>query len=63
MHKTKFYMVDVSLESHYVVEIESTSEEKAQALAKKLVLSGQVSPVEQDIDVFNIYESSDNEVE
>lgn len=56
-------MVDVSLESHYVVEIESTSEEKAQALAKKLVLSGQVSPVEQDIDVFNIYESSDNEVE
>jgi hypothetical protein len=54
-------MVDVSLESHYVIEIESTSEEKAQNLAKKLVLSGQASPVEQEIDVFNIYESGGEE--
>jgi len=57
--KTKIFFVDIDVISHYVVQVNATTEDSASRLAKKHVLSGELDAVNEEIDVVDIYETPD----
>lgn len=59
--KRKIFIVDVTVENHYIIRVETTSEDKAIEKAKKLAISGTCEPDDQEIDVSDVYESGDEE--
>lgn len=57
--KRKIYIVDILVENLYSIRVESSSEERAEKLATKHALAGDIEPEEQQVDILDIYENDD----
>ena len=55
--KSRIFFVDIDVTQHYTVQVQSTSEERAGIVAKKLALSGEVDYENQDVDITDIFEA------
>ncbi len=59
--KVKHYIVTVEKISTYEVIVDTTSDEKAEKLAKQAVKNDEVDELEAEIEVTDVYEDYDQE--
>lgn len=57
MTTIKHYIINVEVQAVHEIEIDSTSEEKAIKLAKEIIKEGNSEPIDEVIEVVDIYET------
>ncbi len=57
MSKIKHYIVSVEVQAVHEIEIDSTSEEKAIKMAKEVIKDGESEPIDETLEVVDIFEA------